>query len=148
VIVAESRKIIAVAVGVMFDPSGERCLVTKRDAGQHLAGSWEWPGGKLEPGETAEEALRREWREELGAEISTAEHIITTEYEYPERTVKIFFFVVAPSPDHPPVVPAQREHAWMSPAELAQAPFPSANLPALRALIARASRKVHQDAPQ
>ena len=58
------RKVIEVTAGVIFDRQ-QRLLATERPAGKALAGKWEFPGGKIEPGETAAQALQRELREEL-----------------------------------------------------------------------------------
>jgi len=68
---AAERTPVDVAVGVLFDPDG-RFLLTSRPAGKVYAGYWEFPGGKLEPGESVEGALRRELHEELGITIAAA----------------------------------------------------------------------------
>ena len=62
---------------------GSTILATERGYGD-FAGGWEFPGGKIEPGETCEEALKREIREELEAEISVGDKLITVEYDYPK----------------------------------------------------------------
>lgn len=67
-------------------------LVTRRLKGTHLAGYWEFPGGKCEPDETHQDGLRRELREELGADSAIGEEILTTEHRYPERSVRLHFF--------------------------------------------------------
>ena len=77
-----------VAVGVLRRANGD-VLLSQRLTGAHLAGYWEFPGGKLEPGETPQAALARELREELGVEIITAEPLIRNGHHYP------------PSTDHP-----------------------------------------------
>ena len=68
---AAERTPVDVAVGVLFDPDG-RFLLTSRPAGKVYEGYWEFPGGKLEPGESVEGALRRELHEELGITIAAA----------------------------------------------------------------------------
>lgn len=69
-----------------------RLLVTQRPAGAHLAGTWEFPGGKIEAGESAEAALLREVREELDLVIEVGELRQELVHAYPEKTVRLFFF--------------------------------------------------------
>ena len=68
-----------------------RYLVTRRLEKTHLAGFWEFPGGKCDPGETHEACLRRELMEELGVESEIGNEILMTEHAYPERTVRLHF---------------------------------------------------------
>jgi 8-oxo-dGTP diphosphatase len=67
-------------------------LVTRRPAGAHLEGDWEFPGGKCDGSETLENCLRREIREELAADAIIGERIFSTAHEYPERVVVLHFF--------------------------------------------------------
>ena len=76
----EKRKIEVVAA-VIFDE--KKILVSQRDGGD-MAGRWEFPGGKIEAGETHEQALKREIMEELGIIISVDSFLLTIEYDYPE----------------------------------------------------------------
>ena len=70
----------------------QRVLVTRRLAGSHLEGLWEFPGGKVQPGEPHETALRREIREELDAEIDVHELVLATTHHYPGRSVALSFY--------------------------------------------------------
>ena len=76
------QKIVDVAVGVLIREDG-RVLLASRPAGKPYAGYWEFPGGKVEPGETPKQALVREIMEELDTEIKVGELIDTIEFDYP-----------------------------------------------------------------
>jgi mutator protein MutT len=78
-------------VAAVIEQDG-RFLVARRLHGSHLAGYWEFPGGKTQDGETLEDALRREIREELNAGISGLTEIFQTRHEYPDRTIELHFF--------------------------------------------------------
>lgn len=79
---------IEVAAGILIDQRG-RVLLMQRLPGKHLAGLWEFPGGKLEPGETIEQALVRELDEELDIEVLASEPLISLPWRYPEKTVRL-----------------------------------------------------------
>ena len=84
------RAPVDVAVGVLIDPEG-RFLVTSRPNGKVYAGHWEFPGGKVEAGETVEQALRRELHEELGIMIGPAQPWKTTLHDYAHALVRLHF---------------------------------------------------------
>jgi mutator protein MutT len=86
----EPRRPVDVAVGVLIDAEG-RFLLTSRPAGKVYAGYWEFPGGKLEAGETVEQALRRELHEELGITIAAAEPWQVELFDYPHALVRLHF---------------------------------------------------------
>ncbi len=79
-----------VAVGVLFDPEG-RFVLTSRPEGKVYAGYWEFPGGKIEPGESVEQALRRELHEELGITIGAAQPWQQEIVDYPHALVRLHF---------------------------------------------------------
>ncbi len=111
-----------------------KLLITRRPEGSHLSGLWEFPGGKPQPGETFEQALRREIAEELGAEVSVGERIETIEWQYPDKRVRLVFFRCDVRGEPRPL--EGQEMAWVTPAELARYEFP----PADAALIQRLRR--------
>ena len=111
-----------------------KLLITRRPEGSHLSGLWEFPGGKPQPGETFEQALRREIDEELGAEVSVGERIETIEWQYPDKRVRLVFFRCDVRGEPRPL--EGQEMAWVTPAELARYEFP----PADAALIQRLCR--------
>ena len=84
----EGRKHTEVAVGILVQPDGA-LLLCSRPEGKPYAGYWEFPGGKLEAGETVEQALRRELEEELGVRIAAAELWRVTEHDYPHALVRL-----------------------------------------------------------
>ena len=84
------RPVVDVAVGVLIAPDG-KFLLTSRPPGKVYAGYWEFPGGKLEVGETVEQALRRELQEEIGVTIGTARPWKTTLVDYPHGLVRLHF---------------------------------------------------------
>lgn len=81
---------IAVAAGLLFREG--KLLITQRPAGGHLAGLWEFPGGKCEPGETLPECLQRELHEELGVVVNVRECVESLEHAYPEKTIQLSFY--------------------------------------------------------
>ena len=86
----EPRRPVDVAVGVLIDAQG-RFLITSRPAGKVYAGHWEFPGGKVEAGETVEAALQRELHEELGIAIGAPQPWKTTLHDYPHALVRLHF---------------------------------------------------------
>ena len=87
---AAERAPVDVAVGVLFDPDG-RFLLTSRPPGKVYAGYWEFPGGKLETGESVEDALRRELHEELGITIGAVRPWKIELVDYPHARVRLHF---------------------------------------------------------
>jgi 8-oxo-dGTP diphosphatase len=86
----EGRRPVDVAVGVLIDANGN-FLLTSRPPGKVYAGYWEFPGGKVEPGESIEQALRRELHEELGITIGPAEPWKIELMDYPHARVRLHF---------------------------------------------------------
>lgn len=86
-------KRIDVAVGILIDQHG-RCLVGQRLVQDQYYAKWEFPGGKLENGETSEEALVREFEEELGIQVEQSEHFVTIEHNYPDRKVRLYVHLI------------------------------------------------------
>jgi 8-oxo-dGTP diphosphatase len=84
---------IHVVAGALFDAEG-RVLIAQRPAGKHMAGGWEFPGGKLEAGEPARVGLGRELREELGIEVLQAEPLVAYVHAYTDRRVLLDLWLV------------------------------------------------------
>lgn len=139
----ENTKIVEVSAAVLQRPDGS-FLLAQRPPGKIWAGYWEFPGGKIEPGETPYHALVRELREELGIEVGTAYPWITRVFTYPHATVRLNFFRVTEwgGELHPH---EGQEFAWQSLAALRYlrangggsatvSPMLPANAPILRSL--------------
>jgi 8-oxo-dGTP diphosphatase len=128
----EKAKIVEVSAAVLQRNDGT-FLLAQRPPDKIWAGYWEFPGGKVEPGETAHDALVRELREELGITVETAYPWLTRVFTYPHATVKLNFFrVTAWSGElHPH---EGQEFSWQSPTKVLVNPILPANAPILRAL--------------
>ncbi len=83
---------IDVAVGILMQPNGD-VLLGQRPTGKPYAGYWEFPGGKVELGESIFDALKREFVEELGIEILSAEPWCGVQHQYPHANVRLHFFI-------------------------------------------------------
>jgi 8-oxo-dGTP diphosphatase len=84
---------LRVSVGLLTDAAG-RYLVNRRRPETHMAGAWEFPGGKRRPGESADEALKRELSEELGIAVLAAEPLLVIAHDYGDRRVELDVFHV------------------------------------------------------
>jgi len=124
--------VIEVAAAVLQRPEGS-FLLAQRPAGKVYAGYWEFPGGKIEPGEPAMRAIARELHEELGIEIAGAFPWLTRVFTYPHGTVRLHFFRVHDwrGEPHPR---EDQALAWQSPTSTMAAPMLPANAPVLQAL--------------
>jgi 8-oxo-dGTP diphosphatase len=112
-----------------------RYLITRRLEGTHLAGLWEFPGGKILSAEKPEDALRRELKEELGVEAAVGDLIQTVDWTYPEKSVRLLFFRCALAGEPTPF--EGQEMRWVAAADLRSYNFPDADA----TLIARLSRR-------
>jgi mutator protein MutT len=116
---------------------GGKFLVTRRLEGTHLAGLWEFPGGKVDAGESHEDALRREIAEELNTEIGSLEKIFETSHAYPERTVDLHFYRGFLTGTPEPML--GQELRWITRDDLAALPFPAADAALIAQLVTNGS---------
>jgi 8-oxo-dGTP diphosphatase len=86
----EEHEILLVTAAVITD--GDRVLVARRAQGHHLAGYWEFPGGKIEDGESPEQCLRRELEEELDVEVEVGELLCRSSHTYDDRTITLLAY--------------------------------------------------------
>jgi len=110
----------------------DRFLVTRRQDGVHLAGLWEFPGGKVADGESHTAALRREIHEELDVEIVVRDLVLETSHDYPERVVTLFFYRCDLIGSPRPMI--GQEMAWVTRTELPTLNFPPADDELIRRL--------------
>ena len=128
------KPIIVVAAVVEHD---DRFLVTRRQPGVHLAGLWEFPGGKIDPDETHTGALRREIREELDCDVGVGELVFDITHAYPEKTVTLYFYRCTLSGTPRPLL--GQEMRWVTREELPTLGFPPADEELIRILTQTAA---------
>ena len=113
-----------------------RILLTRRNLDAHQGGLWEFPGGKQEVGETLEQCLRRELKEEIDIEVGTVKPFSVLRYRYPEKEVELHFFTCSIFQGDPKPL-GSLEMAWVPKGELSSYEFPEADRPVLRKLLER-----------
>ena len=124
-------KRVHVAAAVIRGANG-KILIARRADTQHQGGLWEFPGGKVEAGESVEAALGRELKEELGIVVEAARPLIKVQHDYPDKHVLLDVWEVSAFSGEPHGAEGQ-PLAWVSPRELADYAFPEANQPIVAA---------------
>lgn len=122
------KKRINVTGAVLID--GDKVLAARRGPGKALPGYWEFPGGKIEPGETPEESLSRELQEELLCEAAIGQHITTTEHEYDFGIVILSTYFCELVKGEPQLT-EHEEIRWLSASELHTLEWAPADIPAV-----------------
>lgn len=115
---------------------GIELLATRRPQGVHLAGVWEFPGGKIGPGESPRQAGLREVAEEVGLHPAELRPLITVEHAYPDRKVRIHAWLATVDRQAVAQNLQVAEHRWVTLAELGCLTWPEANPPILAAIVA------------
>ncbi len=115
-----------------------RLLLARRPEGSHLAGCWEFPGGKCEAGEAVDRCLTRELAEELGARVVVGEEIFRTIHAYEDRVLDLRFFRCVLVDDPVPLL--GQELRWVAPSDLPALEFPPADAELVRRLSPNPSR--------
>jgi len=119
---------IDVAVGILMKPNGD-VLLGSRPEGKPYAGYWEFPGGKVEAGEAVLDALKREFAEEVGVQLLSAEPWCGVEHVYPHAHVRLHFFISRERQGEPRALEGQ-QLAWQG--QLQLAPILPATIPLLQ----------------
>lgn len=128
-------KIIRVVAALIVDPrDATRFLVQQRLPNKSRANLWEFPGGKVEAGETDEAALIRECQEELAVELNVGRRLWSTHHEYADLAVQLELFAARIARGEPQVLGAQAIR-FCTPIEMQQLPFCEADLPLLASLV-------------
>jgi 8-oxo-dGTP diphosphatase len=129
---ASARPTIRVVAAALYDAGG-RVLIAERPPGKHVAGRWEFPGGKIDVGETEEAALGRELTEELGIALLRARPLARLAHDYDDRRIDISLWVVEEFSGEPTGLDGQRLK-WVSPARLHDEDMLEADVPFIAAL--------------
>jgi 8-oxo-dGTP diphosphatase len=122
-----------IGVAVIWDRLGQKILIDKRKAGGSMGGLWEFPGGKIEAGETVADCIAREIREELGIEISVGEHLISIDHTYPTFQLTLIVHHCHHISGIPQPIESD-EIRWVNVRALEDYQFPAANLEIIRAI--------------
>jgi 8-oxo-dGTP diphosphatase len=132
-----SETTIQVAVAIVSNKKGD-VLIAKRRAHQHLGGYWEFPGGKIEPGEAPIAALTRELQEEVGLSARKASPLVTIEHDYDAKRVCLHVFTVS---EYSGVAKSCEGQAiaWVALKDLSDYKFPAANAPIIERLLGELS---------
>jgi mutator protein MutT len=115
--------VIVVAAAVIADERG--ILVTRRPAGVHLEGHWEFPGGKCAEGESLDRCLKRELREELAVDATIGPELLATTHDYADRRIELHFFRCTVHGEPTPQI--GQEMRWVESRELETLQFPPAD---------------------
>ncbi|MCL4104209.1 UNVERIFIED_CONTAM: hypothetical protein GTU68_035071 [Idotea baltica] len=131
-------KPVHVAVGVILD-SERRILITRRAKEAHQGGLWEFPGGKVEQGETVQQALSRELDEELSISVSHSESLLQVRHDYADKPVLLDVWLVSSFTGEASGMEGQ-PLVWAQLSELGDYHFPAANQPIVEAILALKKR--------
>jgi 8-oxo-dGTP diphosphatase len=126
---------VLVVAGALYDGEG-RVLIAQRPAGKHMAGRWEFPGGKVTAGESEERALARELREELGVEVTASQPLMRLTHEYDDRRVELSLWIVQGYSGDPQSLDGQ-SLKWVRPDLLPEEDILEADRPFVEALQKR-----------
>jgi 8-oxo-dGTP diphosphatase len=125
--------VVHVAVGVVLDDE-HRVLITRRASNSHQGGLWEFPGGKVEPGESVELALVRELHEELSINVGRTSSLLQVHHDYGDKRVLLDVHVVWEFEGVARGLEGQ-PMSWVAPEALAEHSFPAANVPIIEAIL-------------
>jgi 8-oxo-dGTP diphosphatase len=123
-------KRLHIVAAIILNSERDQVFITKRPDKAHKGGLWEFPGGKVEAGESAEQAVVRELFEEVGIHVTGLHHFQALKHDYPEKSLSFDFFAVTAFDNQPYGKEGQRGE-WVAISELHNYEFPEANVPVL-----------------
>ncbi len=122
------KKPLVLVVAAIIINKKRQILITQRPADSHLGGLWEFPGGRMENGETPQQALARELKEELDLDVQVGQRFLRSTYEYDIKTVDISFYFCTPQEENPAIKPlGVQAYRWIETEQLDQFDFPPAD---------------------
>ncbi|MEZ9410157.1 8-oxo-dGTP diphosphatase MutT [Vibrio lentus] len=127
-------KRIHIVAGIIFNQDKSQVFITKRPDDKHKGGFWEFPGGKVEVGETIEQAMTRELDEEIGIKVTEQSLFEHLEFDYTDKSLKFDFILVTDFEEQPYGKEGQKGE-WVDLESLSQYAFPEANVPILERVI-------------
>ena len=129
-----TKKVVHVAVGVIY--KDQQLFICKRPDDKHQGGLWEFPGGKVEQGESVFAALQRELLEEVNLTVNGSEELMVIEHDYGDKQVCLHVYTVSRFAGEPEGA-EQQEIRWVAKQELVNYRFPEANHAILETLLAK-----------
>ncbi|WKY58470.1 8-oxo-dGTP diphosphatase MutT [Vibrio sp. SNU_ST1] len=127
-------KRIHIVAGIIFNQDKSQVFITKRPDDKHKGGFWEFPGGKVEVGETIEQAMTRELDEEIGIKVTEQSLFEHLEFDYTDKSLKFDFILITDFEEQPYGKEGQQGE-WVALESLNQYAFPEANVPILERVI-------------
>ncbi|CAH0530282.1 8-oxo-dGTP diphosphatase [Allocatenococcus thiocycli] len=127
-------KRIHIVAAIIFNQDKSQIFITKRPDDKHKGGFWEFPGGKVEPEESVEQAMIRELEEEVGINVTEQSLFEHLEYDYPDKSLK-FDFISVTSFENEPYGKEGQEGRWVDITSLPEYAFPEANVPILERVV-------------
>lgn len=127
-------KRIHIVAAIIFSEDKSKIFITKRPDDKHKGGFWEFPGGKVESGESIEQAMIRELNEEVGITVTKQSLFEHLEYDYPDKSLK-FDFITVTQFDGSPFGKEGQQGQWVEVSDLPNYTFPEANVPILNRVV-------------